>query len=119
MYCILTQEYLEYTSTHPLKACRCPIVVTPIILFSDDTSGNMSIKWNKCDSWCMTLAGLPLCMVDKPHHLHSISCSNNVSALDMSAPLIKDLFKLENGVYMYDASKEEQVLVFAPVMSIL
>ena len=37
----------------------------------------------------------------------------------MSAPLVEDLLKLEDGMYMYDASKEEQVLVFAPVMSIL
>ena len=67
----------------------------------------------------MTLAGLPLHMVDKPHHMHLISCSNNVSALDLSAPIVEDLLKLEDGMYMHDASMEEQVLVFTPVLSIL
>ena len=46
-----------------------------------------------------SLTGFPLCMVDKPHHMHLIYCSNNASALDMSAPLVEDLLKLEDGMY--------------------
>ena len=67
----------------------------------------------------MTLAGLPQHMVDKPHHMHFIGCSNNVSALDMVPPLVEDLLRLEDGIQIYDASKGAEVLVLAPVMSIL
>ena len=84
----------------------------------DDTSGNRSSKWNKFDSWCMTLAGLPQHMAGKPQHVHSISCSNNVSALDLAGPLVEDLLKLENGIHMYDASKGVEVLVLSPVMGL-
>ena len=44
---------------HPLKnkAGGNPVVIAPIILYSDDFSGNRSKKWNKFDAWCLTLAG--------------------------------------------------------------
>ena len=95
------------------------MVVVPIVLLSDDTSRNKSKKWNKFDTWCMVLAGLPQHLVDKPRHMHFICCSNKLSALDMVPPLVEDLLRLENGIQMYDASKGTEVLVFAPVMSIL
>ena len=95
------------------------MVVAPVVLYSDDTSGNKSKKWNKFDSWCMTLAGLPQHMVDRPQHMHLLACSNNVSALDMAALLVDDLLRLEDGVVMYDVTKGKDVLVIAPVMSIL
>ena len=37
----------------------------------------------------------------------------------MVPPFIEDLLRLENGIQVYDASKDTKVLVFAPVMSIL
>ena len=67
----------------------------------------------------MKLAGLPQHMVDKPQHMHFISCSNNISALDMVPPLVEDLLRLEDGIRIYDACKGAEVLVLAPVMSIL
>ena len=33
--------------------------MVPLILFSDDTSGNRSKKWHKFESWFLSLAGLP------------------------------------------------------------
>ena len=97
------------------------IVIAPIVLFSDDTSGNKSKKWNKFDSLCMTLAGLPLHMADKAQHMHFISCSNKLSALDMVASLMDDLLKVGDGVCMYDTCtlKGEELLVITPVMFIL
>ena len=37
-----------------------PVVVVPLLLYSDDTSGNKSKKWNKFDNWCTLLAGILL-----------------------------------------------------------
>ena len=113
------QEYIDFTSTHPLRSCGYPVVIAPIVLFSDDTSGNKSKKWNKFDCWCMTLAGLPQHLANKPQNIHFISCSNSVSALEMVPPLVEDLLRLEKGIHAYDASKGTEVLVFAPVMSLL
>ena len=46
------QEYLAYFEAHPMKekAAGRPVIVLPLVLFSDDTSGNKSKKWHKFDS---------------------------------------------------------------------
>lgn len=95
------------------------MVVAPILLYSDDTSGNKSKKWNKFDCWCLTLAGLPLCEARKFEHIHFVACSNNVSALEMSSALVDDLKKLEQGIFVHDASTGTDVLLVARVMCAL
>ena len=52
------KETAAYFSQHPLKvkAAGKSILNIPLILFSDDTSGNKSKKWHKFD---LSLAGLP------------------------------------------------------------
>ncbi|KAL5484396.1 hypothetical protein EMCRGX_G020888 [Ephydatia muelleri] len=56
-------ELAEMSSPHPLKtrSIMCgslPVFMVPLIIFSNDTSGNRSKVWNKFDSWCFLLAGL-------------------------------------------------------------
>ena len=46
------KETAAYLSSHPLKEkFNKPVVMLPLILFTDDTSGNKSKKWHKFDSW--------------------------------------------------------------------
>ena len=74
---------------HPLKA-ECdglPVVMAPLVLYSDDMSGNRSKKWNKFDAWCMSLAGLPKVEAHRFRNMHFLACSNKVSALKMTKPL--------------------------------
>ena len=63
--------------------------MAPIVLYSDDTSGNRSKKWNKFDCWCMSVAGLPLCEARKIENIHFLSCSNHV--LNRAVPITDDL----------------------------
>ena len=74
------QEYDQFTASHPLKsiAGQIPVIVVPIILYSDDTSGNKSKRWNKFDSWCLKLAGLPNEENQKFSNIFHISSSNKV-----------------------------------------
>ena len=46
------QKTIEYLAPHPLKdkADGKPVVMLPLVLFSDDTSGNRSKKWHKFES---------------------------------------------------------------------
>lgn len=54
------------------------VVCLPIIIYSDDTSGNNSKKWNKFDLWAMMFAGLP--RKDNGHleNIHFLCASNKV-----------------------------------------
>ena len=92
----------------------------PIVLFSDDTSGNKSKKWHKFDSWSIMFAGLPRKENAKIGNIHFITCSDVVSALDMAGPLAEQLCDLErNGVEAFDAILNQTVLVVSPLICIL
>ena len=45
---------------HPLqlRAQGRPVLCLPLLLFSDDSSGNRSKKWNCFDVWYTLLGGL-------------------------------------------------------------
>ena len=93
--------------------------MSPVILFSDDTSGNKSKKWNKFDYWCLVLAGLPAKEARMFHNMHFLACSNRLSSLDIAVPMVEDLKQLEQGYIVYDAHLKTEVLLFAPIISVL
>ena len=111
----------EYIKEHHLKAKALgrPVVIAPLLLYTDDTSGNRSKKWNKFDVWCFMLAGLPRKENAKLHNIHFITCSNRVDVLHMADPVVHDLLKLEEGVVAYDGWMQKEVLLVAPVLAIL
>ena len=94
--------------------------MAPIIIYSDDTKGNQSKKWNKFDLWAMMFAGLSN---EENHHLeniHFMCASNLVSPLEMAEPLVRDFNDLENeGLVTYDAYLGESVLVVAPIICLI
>ena len=96
-----------------------PVVMVPINLFTDDSCGNRSKKWNKFDCWTFMVGGLPQHENARLHNIHFLTCSNRVSVLDMATPLVQNLLELEKGVKMFDAYLEQDVYVVAPVMSVL
>ena len=57
-----------------------PVRMCPIVLYSDDTSGNRSKKWNCFNVWCAQLAGLPRSENAKLKNLIVICCSNVVQS---------------------------------------
>ena len=86
--------------------------MVPLILFSDDTSGNRSKKWHKFESLYFFLAGLP--RKDNMQHvnIHFICSSDRVAPLEMAEPIARELATLENeGFEVFDAYSNENVLV--------
>ena len=113
------QEYSTYTSPSPLKSHgenERPIVMVPLLMYTNDTSGNRSKKWNKFDCWCFLLAGMPQHENAKMHNIHFVTCSNQTDALSMMEPIIADLKRLEEGIPAYDAYLQK-VLLVAPVIA--
>jgi hypothetical protein len=85
-------------------------------LYSDDTSGNRSKKWNKFDVVCISLACLPKKESQSLKNIHFIACTNNLSVLEISKPVVDDFLLLEKGVEMFDAYINSNVLVIAPII---
>jgi hypothetical protein len=92
----------------------------PIIIYTDDTSGNKSKQWNKFDLWCMKFAGLSRKENGKLHNIHMITCSNKCGVMDMAQPLADDLICLEShGITAYDSCLGVEVLVASPLICVI
>ena len=113
---------MEYFTPHPMKekAGGKAVVMLPLVLFTDDTSGNKSKKWHKFDSWSVMLCGLSRRENAKLSNIHYCCCSDVASAMDMSNKVAEELCELErDGILVYDALLKETVLVVSPLMCIL
>ena len=92
----------------------------PLILFTDDLSGNKSKKWHKFESWYVMLAGLPRHENAKPENIHFVSCTDLMDVLDMTECVSQQLKQLElDGIEVYDSYYKETVLVIAPLLCII
>ena len=96
-----------------------PVVMIPTLIYSDDTSGSKSKKWNPFNVWALMLAGLPKQENSKLSNIHFIAASDKVSPLAMAQPMVEDLLKLEKGIVMFDSLTQQDVVVVAPVLCIL
>jgi hypothetical protein len=68
----------------------------PIVIFSDETSGNRSKKWNRLESYSMFLASLPRKEISKFSNIHFISASNLVNSADLGKEIATDLKGMSN-----------------------
>lgn len=94
-------------------------MIAPLFVYSDETSGNRSKKWNKFELFCVSLACLPKSEVRQFSNIHLVCCSNRSSAMEMTGPIAEDLILLEKGMIMYDSVMKMDVYVIAPVISFL
>lgn len=91
------QELSAYLCPHPLKdtAAGRPVIMLPLILFTDDTSGNKSKKWHKFDSWSLMLASLPRHENSQTSNIHFIAVLIHHRRLDMSTTIVAGLLSVE------------------------
>ena len=55
----------------------------------------------------------------KHSNMHFICCSNKVETMTLAEPIVNSMLKLEEGLPMYDAALQEEVLVVAPLFLII
>ncbi|KAI9601743.1 hypothetical protein KEM48_000846 [Puccinia striiformis f. sp. tritici PST-130] len=92
----------------------------PITLYADDTSGNMSKRWNKHISYYFTLSGLPPVLTNMEYHCHFICTSNVAGALELAEPVVQELNQLVNeGHVAYDCGIHQEVLVMSVALCFL
>ncbi|KAF8223420.1 hypothetical protein L208DRAFT_1024847, partial [Tricholoma matsutake] len=67
------------------------IVAFPIWMYCDDTSGNLSKKWNEHNSFLFLPAGLPHEQSQKEYNIHFLLTSNIVPPLLMLDGIVEQL----------------------------
>ncbi|KAI0082710.1 hypothetical protein K474DRAFT_1585163 [Panus rudis PR-1116 ss-1] len=102
------------------KAKGCRVMAFPIWLYCDDTSGNVSKRWNKHNSILFTAAGLPQRLVHKEYNVHFLATSNIAPPLEMLDGIVEQLRECQaNGIWAWDCQYREWVLLIPSVLAIL
>ncbi|TEB24421.1 hypothetical protein FA13DRAFT_1638766, partial [Coprinellus micaceus] len=102
-----------------------PVYSVPIWLYCDDTSGNMSKKWNKHNSWLFTLAGLPRTEVTREYNVHFLCTSNLAEPMEMLDGIQEEISRAQReGIWAWDCSKQDgcgpgPVMIFPVVLALL
>ncbi|KAJ7596205.1 hypothetical protein C8J56DRAFT_1022550 [Mycena floridula] len=96
------------------------VVSFPIWLYCDDTSGNVSKKWNKHNSFLFTAAGLPREESQKEYNVHFLCTSNLAQPLEMLDGIADQLdLAQQNGIWSWDCESNEPILVIPFVLAML
>ncbi|KAJ7157732.1 hypothetical protein C8R46DRAFT_1355172 [Mycena filopes] len=96
------------------------VVTFPIWMYCDDTSGNVSKKWNEHNSFLMTPAGLPREHSQKEYNIHFLCTSNLARPLEMLDGIVEQLEQAQDeGIWAWDMLEEEPVLVIPEVLALL
>ncbi|OAV95433.1 hypothetical protein PTTG_26678 [Puccinia triticina 1-1 BBBD Race 1] len=92
----------------------------PISLYSNDTSSNLSKKWNKHISYYFNLAGLPPKLTNQHFHCHFLCTSNSAGTLELAEGIVDDIMELiEHGCPAYDSGLGKEVLVTTSLLCFL
>ncbi|KAJ7340636.1 hypothetical protein DFH08DRAFT_915624 [Mycena albidolilacea] len=114
---IIVSTKWEYTN--PI-AQGSRMVVFPMWMYCDDTSGNVSKKWNEHNSFLMTPASLPREEAQKEYNIHFLCTSNLVRPLEMLDGIVDQLEKAQGeGIWVWDVEFNEPVLVIPEVLALL
>ncbi|KAI8983315.1 hypothetical protein BD414DRAFT_515805 [Trametes punicea] len=96
------------------------VIAFPIWLYCDDTSGNLSKKWNKHNSFLFTAAGLPRRYVHKEGSIHFLCTSNAAPPLEMLDGIVDQLRDMQDsGIWAWDCLRREIILVVPSVLAML
>ncbi|KAJ7603168.1 hypothetical protein DFH06DRAFT_941468, partial [Mycena polygramma] len=122
-----TSKLATWTYTDPVagnkwraKAQGSRVVSFPLWLYCDDTSGNVSKKWNEHNSFLMTPAGLPREEALGEYNIHFLCTSNLARPLEMLDGIVEQLEAAQgDGIWVWDVELDEPVLVIPEVLALL
>ncbi|KAJ7455176.1 hypothetical protein FB451DRAFT_1184503 [Mycena latifolia] len=95
-----------------IKAKGHRVHSVPLWTYCDDTSGNVSKKWNKHNSILFTLAGLPRALTQMLYNIHFIATSNLSPPLEMIEAVVAMLREArKDGIEVWDCEYNEWILI--------
>ncbi|KAI0639900.1 hypothetical protein C8Q77DRAFT_1045284 [Trametes polyzona] len=96
------------------------VVAFPLWMYCDDTSGNLSKKWNEHNSVLVTAAGLPREQAQKEYNIHFLTTSNIAPPLEMMDGVVEQLLSAQKtGIWAWDCVWNEPILVLPSVLALL
>ncbi|KAJ7863811.1 hypothetical protein B0H14DRAFT_2348797, partial [Mycena olivaceomarginata] len=102
------------------RAKGARVLAFPIWLYCDDTSGNLSKKWNEHNSFLFTPAGLPREESQKEYNVHFLCTSNIAPPLEMLDGVLDQLESgQKDGIWAWDSELHELVLIIPSVLALL
>ncbi|KAH9810780.1 hypothetical protein DFH28DRAFT_1131520 [Melampsora americana] len=108
---------LPLTNPWRVKAQGKIVKHIPITLYSDDTSGNVSKKFNKHMSLFFTLSGLPPEILNQEYNIHFLATSNCATALDLLDGAVDQIDQLSTeGFDAFDLSSGQEIMVMVVVL---
>ncbi|KAJ7110945.1 hypothetical protein C8R44DRAFT_742719 [Mycena epipterygia] len=101
-----------------VKAKGLHVHSVPLWTYCDDTSGNVSKKWNKHNSVLFTLAGLPREYSQMFYNVHFMATSNIAPPLEMMEA-VTDMLRdaRDTGIRVWDCEFKEYVLVIPWILA--
>ncbi|KAJ7821505.1 hypothetical protein B0H13DRAFT_2241737 [Mycena leptocephala] len=119
----LRNDFHLYDAPDPSKIKGiqwCRTHAFPIWLYCDDTSGNLSKKWNEHNSFLFTPAGLSREQAAKEFNIHFLCTSNIAPPLEMLDGILDQLEQAEeDGIWAWDCELNELVLLIPAVLALL
>ncbi|KAI9310221.1 hypothetical protein DFJ73DRAFT_611105, partial [Zopfochytrium polystomum] len=93
-------------------------IMIPIVMGGDDTSANLSKKWNKVESWSAQLAGLPAKIANLSENIHFVTTSGRATGYESSEILAWCFRSLQKGCDAYHAGFGEKVLFYGMLLEV-
>ncbi|KAI9328987.1 hypothetical protein DFJ73DRAFT_631465 [Zopfochytrium polystomum] len=106
-------------STLRTRAAGVLVVMILIALFSDDTSGNTSKKWNKYESWIMSFPGLQAELRNRPEHVHFLTTSKSAAGFESAEVISNELRITRDGVKGVNPLTHAPILIVTSVLSVV
>ncbi|KAE9398389.1 hypothetical protein BT96DRAFT_957615 [Gymnopus androsaceus JB14] len=103
-----------------IKAKNHRVLIFAMWVYCNDTSGNVSKKWNKHNSFLFTAAGLPREHFHRQSNIHFLSTSNLAPPLEMLDGFVDQLEAgQQHGIWAWDIEAKEMVLLIPAVLAML
>ncbi|KAH9811918.1 hypothetical protein DFH28DRAFT_931583 [Melampsora americana] len=110
-------ELIPLVNPWRIKAQGKIIRHVPLTLYSDDTSGNVSKKFNKHMSIYFTLSGLPPVWSNQEYNTHFLATTNCASAPELFDKVVDDINVLgRDGFTAYDHLLGQEVMAMVVVL---
>ncbi|KAH9823842.1 hypothetical protein DFH28DRAFT_879208, partial [Melampsora americana] len=86
----------------------------PLTMYSDDTLGSHSKRFNKHTCYYFTYLGLPTRLANLEYNIHWLAASTKANALELGKNIVDQLNYLsQEGYHAYDSGLQQDVLVMA------